>query len=310
MKYNIFENVSQDDLIVSGSTSTFDKIKEKYFSNKDLFRGNPQRIKLDKNNKLVIPGNFIAGNVNFKNPLEHYNRLPFDIYSCKNFVIIHCAFDTLDGFPQTCAELFVIHNNMLRGSISLKNTIVKNKIVFEFVDKCTEIKNVSLLNTKDSTLYFNNCDKLTHISIDHISKEARLHLYGLKSFKSLINLKCSMTVDYVDINDVALEDFESDVKCYNLFVTLNKNSSRNLKSFRKIENFKTKGITITDLQYMYYSAVNLLLCDNNINITFMSSKDPVSGIFRKYVTMRNRKDYIMDCAVELVDEGYPEAAEL
>jgi hypothetical protein len=26
--------------------------------------------------------------------------------------------------------------------------------------------------------------------------------------------------------------------------------------------------------------------------------------------MHNRKDYIMDCAVELVDEGYPEAAEL
>ena len=30
----------------------------------------------------------------------------------------------------------------------------------------------------------------------------------------------------------------------------------------------------------------------------------------KYIKMTNKEDYIMDCAVELIDAGYPEAAEL
>ena len=79
----------------------------------------------------------------------------------------------------------------------------------------------------------------------------------------------------------------------------------NLQSWRNInDNTIIKELCIDDIsQLNNFICVMLLETDkitnNNKNINF-----------KKYEKIKNRSEYIMDCAVELIDAGYPEAAEL
>ena len=113
-------------MIVSGSTSTFKWIKQHYFTDNTLFGGDVERIKLDKHNKLIIPGNFDVGIIG-KDMLSNANkRLPFDIAKCRKFNLFNCDIGTVDGFPQTC-DVFILRNNKLLSSISMENIKTKSR---------------------------------------------------------------------------------------------------------------------------------------------------------------------------------------
>ena len=89
-----------------------------------------------------------------------------------------------------------------------------------------------------------------------------------------------------------------------------------LESFRGIENALLHMLRIKDLDY-------LKNCNNIINILFtICDTIFVSGdtyetnellkIIKEYLrlSLKSRKEYVMDCAVELIDNGFEEAAEL
>lgn len=58
--------------------------------------------------------------------------------------------------------------------------------------------------------------------------------------------------------------------------------------------------------------ITMLLCKNLEDVLIYNVTDIVKNLIKKYMQIENdiRSDHIMDCAVELIDAGYPEAAEL
>jgi hypothetical protein len=63
---------------------------------------------------------------------------------------------------------------------------------------------------------------------------------------------------------------------------------------------------------VYNNIISILYCDKLWD--FNISHKIINTIFRKYINdkikVSDKKNYIMDCAVELIDAGFPEAAEL
>ena len=90
-----------------------------------------------------------------------------------------------------------------------------------------------------------------------------------------------------------------------------------IKSFRNVDDFMvTSRFRLSNIDEHCHNIINILnnKCDNIIidpdSTASTRDVDAMKAIIRKYLQMKNSSNYLMDCAVELLDLGYNTAAEL
>lgn len=141
-----------------------------------------------------------------------------------------------------------------------------------------------------------NILKLEKMTIDSSIKNSNkdlknLILRDIKGFKNFVNLPHNIK----DLTCSFIDDFES---------------------FSGIDNYDT--LADFDMQFTSDNAfpkgiIAVLLCKSLKNYAFKLSKyKVVEHLIDSFMTisLAKRSDYVMDCAVKLIDAGYPEAAEL
>lgn len=169
------------------------------------------------------------------------------------------------------------------------------------------------------------CKKITDMST--IQKVEYMHIDACKNFTKMKNLP--KVIDELHAYNMTLNTSKNDkIQISNLqlgkvigiknFLYLPQNMKiLNIEGENSIESFigvdsleELIKIRMTNLN-SYTNIIATLLCKSLQSLNIFSPDDQVK-IIGKYmkIPLSTRSDHVMDCAVELIDAGYPEAAEL
>lgn len=297
------------------------------------FPDNYNKVKEYLKNILCFNGNFtyniITGDVELKDSL-FVTRLTTNILNDEILAIkLHSGlkiffsdvcFTSLHNFPLFCKTLIIDNMHYLKKDIEIKT--ISNELS---ITNCFQIQSIKTINpilhicnssgnkrigyqnialsNVEFYVNSNNID-LTIIEAPNINSFDQIKTQS-NVFKNLILRNCGIT---------ALQNKEYYISdCCSL--------SLPLKNFIGIDKFNVgKSLTIE---------LELNNCDNIINLLYNNSRNiiikndilvgkneiglrnfKVSEILRKYLVNTLRKDYIMDCAIELIENGFTYAAEL
>lgn len=260
------------------------------------------------------------GHVTFRAQLDitksvKVKRLNIKIAKCGVLVCKNSNLESLDNFPDICKNYTIQNNEYLRGEIYIKTI---NSGDYSFI---VDNYYITSIKTNDSRLYVVSAKypnspgimKLNKIEfINNNDIELTLQSYSnITSFKNII--VPSKSFDHLVILHCGIRNFKNYdyvVKKYAQF------DLPNIETYSNIDK-----VHVID-QYLQLRLGNTL--NNIINIMFNPTHDiqlvqdkfikdnTGFNILNKYVLydFSKRKNHIMDCAVELIDNGFEEAAEL
>ncbi len=219
----------------------------------------------------------------------------------------HCKFDDMDFLPKSCTELTfqvvtfprncVIKTNVKKRlsfayigdnrieSLTISGSTPLKTLVFYYGGFDT-VKNISVLTPNIGECVFYQCKDFDFTKIDMTSHIAKCQIdycgIGNKNFNGVENFK---NLDFLSFEYTSFD------------------------SYSGIENLRSAGVKFRN-NTSHDKIINLLLAKvSSIDISGNINKI-VYGIISKYLATANRSDHIMDCAVELIDAGFEEAAEL
>jgi histidyl-tRNA synthetase len=215
---------------------------------------------------------------------------------------------SLKNIPKKCNDLQLLE-------LSIKHTDFQNFDIKQIeILQCPNVNKISNINT-DVLEYFEitDCKKIKRFNQIPLLKShtelviSDINLNRVKNDNdSIYNLKI---IDVTGLNDL-----------YNLSSNLEKlviRSNKDFKSFRGIETydnlieFETRSNGRGPIG-SYDNIINILLC-KKLNETILGINEKhIFSIMKRYINidLSERSNHIMDCAVELIDAGFPEAAEL
>lgn len=232
------------------------------------------------------------------------------------------------------------HNNMTCIDIT---TTDDNYYAVQMFDKLYEYKivvNHHTLEEYSSYYTHNGFMHLAHfpkiLDTEYLSFNANKRLKNIVGFPKI--LKSVHLINFSDCS--ALEDFSGLSDTNFDEVLLNFTLQLNLTAIKNLSTLPIKAVNelrMTGTQYFEsYSGIsdfNQLLCidyeshrhqnikkeiahsieillNKSITRLFIPDGHAMFDIIKKYVYMKNKRDHIMDCAVELIDYGFEKAAEL
>ena len=238
------------------------------------------------------------------------DKLPNDTLDIKiseaaNIRLSNTNIKSLDNFPSTCGVLLIYDNTFSKlviktksifetrvaGNFKLKSIITYGNKLFIYDSAATRSQKlitdkIEFKNDNVEALECNNSSKI--ISFDQI-------VIPSKTLERL-------TVKYCNIKSFKDFDFVIKDRCD---LELNM-----LDNYRYVDRVKAKYLRLeifdnTDnliTLILNQSPKILLVCpDKNLSLI---------KIIDKFLSLKNRADHIMDCALELIDAGFEEAAEL
>ncbi len=269
-----FLRISDEGLIYQ--TADFQMfISDKINKTLDLFANGKCKLKFGK-----ITGLLSLSGINDVTSLEN---MPTDVH---RFIFRHLSnISKFDIAIEKCHTLTIEHCS--------------------FVD-LTNITNVSNEINIDNCYNINSFDKMPHNFNSNINQELVIQNMKIYQTKTSNN----------NINGLAFYNVSGITTCMHFPLEIKMLSVHNLpdfKSYSGIDNYKNLNFLSADRCEVYKNIILLLLCPrlndpDRIHLYYVMPK--VRETIFKYLKISNKKDYIMDCAIELIDAGFEEAAEL
>ncbi len=236
-------------------------------------------------------------NTRFLSPKHAQNMLP---KLCKSLTFRYCEFYSLDEFiiKTKISEILKFDGNNMKSCKKIEIHDVKN-------------------------IEFDGRYNGTNIEIFDVSKIKIIKSLSIKNVYTIYDnlgfIKLNNNIDVLILN-MSFERFDNcDLHCNNYLIL---NIDKNLKNYYNVTNISCDdsiALRISDVGHgNFISIISILLVNTNkMYITDMTKsvlavkKHPIN-IMQKYVSLdlSERKDQIMDCALELIDAGFEEAAEL
>ena len=210
--------------------------------------------------------------------------------------------------------------NMPQTAKNITFLDLPNVDVFECDISSWEFCNISrcgITNLKNMT----NVKHLDVNSCNSISKLDNLPDNPTSAIKTAISIyKSHMDLTQPTnsrIDDLSLSYITGMSNCKNLprYITyLQLSSLVGFNSWIGIDEYEYLTNLHISAMTQHNNIITLLLCKKIKNVDFRFSNclfpGRIENTISKFMYTKNRSDHIMDCAVELIDAGFPEAAEL
>ncbi len=235
------------------------------------------------------------------------SQMQIKIHKAHELIFEHCNFDDMDFLPKSC-NILKFKSGSLPPNCIIK-TNVKKILLFGYFDNI-KIESLTLSSsTSLKLLFFYSCDLDMINKIDvRIPNIERCDFYECKKIDfSKIEIHSHIKTCVIDNSDIGNKNFNGIEKFKSIDVL--KFDYTTFDSYSGIENTKASSIMFMNTKTQK-GIINLLLTQcQSIGISGNINKT-VYGIISKYLRLENRVDHIMDCALELIDAGFEEAAEL
>ena len=248
-------------------------------------------------------------------------NLDVNIKTAKNMWIQDVDFETLQNTPTKCTSLTLNNCKNLPQHL-IVNTITEHYLNISDMFHLKSIKIFGdLLNigiSHKSGKFYQQPMQLENIEIKTKSTKSKLIFDNCDFITSFKNIKLPKTVSYIDISSNGITSFEGLDAIITNTCTLR---IRNMKSCRYVNNINANVLNIR-----FYNArhiINLLLnkskriiishgliVPTEIDEFTIMMNNEIEVLLDLYLDKENRTDFIMDCALALIERGYVEAAEL
>ena len=250
--------------------------------------------------------------------------LGIKLQTCLNVSFSELHFTSLDNFPKICKNLVLCHMNDLQKDLEI-NTITSGEL--SIVD-CIQIQSLKTINSRldirntmrQRTDEYISTIALTDIEFSNKIQHIDLAISGAPLIKSFDQIK-SNTNNFLNLSLYECGITSLPNKEYNIIHACN--LSLPLNSFVGIDKF-TAGTLCIDIINSCDNIIHLLNNKSVIiklkafntaanippNSGYNRNNAVICSILRRYLDVDKRSDYIMDCAVDLIDAHYNAAAEL
>ena len=239
-------------------------------------------------------------------------QLKSKIKKCKTELVLDASrLCSLINFPDKCQTLDVMNNVYLEDEIHVK-TIADNTY---FSDN-NYIKSL-ITDDKQIRVFSNNSQdisrmKLNKIRFNNDSSDIGLMLQGclnITSFNDIIIPSKTLYFMAIKISGIkSFKEYDFNIGKYAEF------KLEKLRNFLYIDKVFCKEILQVEVYDVYDNIITLLLNrtpEIKLRHAIKVDDDRVISILNKYIKNNNRWDYVMDCAVELLEHnGFEKAAEL
>ena len=264
--------------------------------------GYTKKWSIDKNNKITLHANFkLDTNLQLFMHSKNITTLPFKIKRANEFVVYYASMSDYDFAPLVSSTIKFMRIPLISPTFDLH---IQYATTLEF----RNIDNFEVLNSinKSEIKYFfiSDCDDLQFININPET------IIG-----SFINIR---NCENLRLENTKLPNFVKHLDFQNLYnvKTFDKNNTTNIDrltisnlsnliSWRNIDKYIIKEHLNIHNTYQLNNFINVMLLQTGI----ITQNNPNID-FSKYSEIQNRSEYIMDFAVELIDAGFPEGAEL
>lgn len=238
----------------------------------------------DENGICRIKFNHVAGGFKIRNvkTMKSCKNLPVKTNPAQHVVFDNIDLYTLDYMPDSVYHL-IIKNCKNINDISQVTNIRKTLSI----DNCPNIKKFSQLPD------LNGDYPLVYLTSLHFTPDKN----GNNSVRQVF---FDNTNGFTDLENLPKELESLSITDNDMLMSL-----RGIDTYDNLRHFQ-----LSQQASNLRSVILILLCKKLDDIFFHYSK--MIEIMKKYMKMPllTRSDYVMDCAVELIDAGYPEAAEL
>lgn len=286
---NIFENIEY--------LTTYKEIRD-YLDSIEHYHG----FTLD-NDYILYKGNMIFDRI------DEY--VPLKIKECQNFAYLSCVLNAKNVLPIECDELKIDMCSIANQNFMI-NSIAKHYAILSshFQNKLT------IHNSNDTYCEIDIVDStLSEFAFISSSRYTHFNVKACKNITSFANIILPHIVSNYTIESVGIKNFKDFETTTNQVLSIN---SASFQNYLLIDSIKAGYMYI----YIHNNVNNLLTILLNTHASQLYVKrlentsypniDELIKIFAKYTknTKNIRADYIMDCAVELIDAGFDEAAEI
>lgn len=285
-----------------------DKESISSFIMSNYYSGTPNGIKQEDftiNDDLSV--DFKISNVVVDNTHDNYVK----INTCKKITISNTCKIYDSDFLPTKATRIDFENPYFYNSVLDINTRC-SQIDFDscmfgdgsFADPV--VKNINI-NSWSKKVNFSSCN-LKNVFINS-NRTTSIHLWYCTNL-SYANLYLEKTHS-LEITNNILQSFDK-ISHLNTITTLKTDASY-INSFLHIDSLKIDSLNIVDALTANNIITLLVTPTKYISVSLKKSHYyACEMILKTYLKMdvQNRKDYVMDCALELIDAGFEKAAEL
>lgn len=243
----------------------------------------------------------------------NFNFFPYEIQYAPQYNLYHLNISSLKNFPNECESAIISFCENLKNEIELKqkistitissNTNIKSVIVTTdnlhifnstLNPKALELEKITLFNDKQNTIItINDCHKIIDFNqinlpptIKHLTV-INCNIKTLKNFNTVVKDDLAICLPFLENYK-----FLNEIKAGTIYVDLNQN---------------IKNVILALLQH------SCVIFDANFKSSILSNcitYNKLCRILNSYTIKENKSEFIMDCALELIDCGYEEAAEL
>ncbi len=247
--------------------------------------------------------------------ITHKNKFPnFKINICQSFKYYKCDLDDDTMLPVNCSSLkiadctikplndYVVNTTAIEYSFD--NSVIRSGVI---------INNTSLYSGVEVILHDTGIKKLIYNSP---GERVKITINKCQNIVDFSNIVSNTSVAYCEIKNVGIRNFNNfDIELKNYLCI----SSKSFENYLLIDNIKAN---VLDL-YVHDSFKNIITLVMNKHIRKIdvfvshsvdksSKTHDVVKILDYYVSINQaeRSEHVMDCAVELIDIGCEEAAEL
>ncbi len=233
------------------------------------------------------------------------DTLDIKISDAKYINLKNTNIQSLENFPQECSVLNIYDNMFSKLVIKTKSifetrvvnnyklksiiTYGNNLNVYDDINKESQrliTNKIEFKNDNVKELEVRNCSKITSFgqfiipskTLDRLCVEF-CNIRSFKDFDFVVKNICDLTLPYLD-------------------------------NYRYIDKIKSNKLFL----HVFENTDSIITLMNNnskrITLFYVDTPDKISEILDKFITMENRSEHIMDCAIELIDAGFEKAAEL
>lgn len=237
------------------------------------------------------------------------SQMQIKIHKAHELIFEHCNFDDMDFLPKSC-QVLKFKSGSLPPNCIIK-TNVKKMLWFGYFN-IIKIESLTLSgSTSLKLLFFYSCDLDMINKIDvRIPNIELCDFYECKNIDfSKIEIQSHIKTCAIDNSDIGNKNFNGIENFQN--VDILKFDYTTFDSYSGIENLQASSISFMNIKTQK-GIINLLLTQcRSIGVSARIHKS-IYSIISKYlmINLDDRKDHVMDCALDLIDAGFEEAAEL
>ena len=253
-------------------------------------------------------------------------KLDIKLNECERAYIYDTDFETLENFPNH--SKFLAFGNLKSLGKEIHINFSANELI---MDKCPQVESIicdnHYLNFKNGTTLdriaitdFKNSN-LKYVEFTCDVNNIHLALSNCPQIKSFKQIKTQNNVfDYLIVNgDCGIQSFDDFRWNINNLCAL---SLPHLKNFKGVENVVSNGSLRLTLGRSYANLINImnnksryinLINDDDYSFgLYRIHSDQIRTIISQYTDhhVEYRSNYIMDCALELIENGFGYVAEL